>query len=64
MSEQPISLNIVAAAKATGIAKTTLQRMAKNGTAPAHRVGRRWVFPVAKLQAWINDAPTKFAEGK
>lgn len=53
-----ISLNLKEAAKATGIAPRTLQQMAKDGTAPARRIGRRYLFPIDMLREWISSAPT------
>lgn len=63
MIDRVISLNLKDAAKATGIAPRTLQQMAKAGTAPGHRIGRRYVFPIEKLRAWIGSAPTQHKGG-
>ena len=49
-------LDSVAAAKLLRIHPKTLQKMARSGTVPGHRIGDLWRFRVSVLDTWIREA--------
>jgi excisionase family DNA binding protein len=36
-----------------GIHTKTLQRMARSGSVPSHRIGRGWFFRASELNEWL-----------
>jgi excisionase family DNA binding protein len=40
-----------------GLSELTVKRMARKGTLPAVKVGRKWEFPPAKIRAWYGGDP-------
>jgi excisionase family DNA binding protein len=42
------------AAQLLGIHPKTLQRLARDGQVPAHRVGRFWRYRASELDAWLG----------
>jgi len=44
------------AAELLGIHPKTLQRFARNGQIPAHRIGRYWRFRASELDLWLRSA--------
>lgn len=54
-------LNDIQAAKLLGdMHPKTLQRIARNGQIPAHKIGRFWYFRASELNSWINNSCTPF----
>jgi len=49
-------LDSAAAAKLLRIHPKTLQKMARSGTVPGHRIGDLWRFRVSELDTWIREA--------
>lgn len=49
-------LDSAAAAKLLRIHPKTLQKMARSGTVPGHRIGDLWRFRVSELDSWIREA--------
>src|SRR6185437_6992920 len=49
-------LDSAAAAKILHIHPKTLQKMARAGTVPGHRIGDLWRFRVSELDSWIRTA--------
>lgn len=47
-------LNSVQAAALLRIHPKTLQRMARNATVPAHRIGDLWRFRASELDNWLR----------
>jgi excisionase family DNA binding protein len=47
-------LDEVQAAKLLGLHPKTLQRLARQSTVPAIRIGRYWRFRATSLNAWID----------
>ncbi len=43
------------AAELLGIHPKTLQRLARVGEIPAHRVGRFWRYRASELDAWLRE---------
>lgn len=43
------------AAELLGIHPETLQRLARVGEIPAHRVGRFWRYRASELDAWLRE---------
>jgi len=44
------------AAALLGIHPKTLQKMARAGTVPGHRIGDLWSFRVSELDSWVRMA--------
>ena len=44
------------AASLLGIHPKTLQKMARAGTVPGHRIGDLWSFRVSELDSWVRMA--------
>jgi excisionase family DNA binding protein len=57
-----ISITTLEASRVTGIPKRTLEQHAKDGRAPGRKIGKRWVWPLADLRRWIEDAPTMYQQ--
>ena len=49
-------LDSAAPAKLLRIHPKTLQKMARSGTVPGHRIGDLWRFRVSELDSWIREA--------
>lgn len=49
-------LDSAAAAKLLRIHPKTLQKMARSGSVPGHRIGDLWRFRVSELDSWIREA--------
>ena len=45
------------AAALLGIHPKTLQRLARNGRVPSHRIGRFWRYRASELDAWLRRSP-------
>jgi len=43
------------------LSELTVKRMARKGTIPAVKVGRKWEFPPAKVRAWLSGEPWEVA---
>jgi excisionase family DNA binding protein len=43
------------AAGLLGIHPKTLQRLARVGEIPAHRIGRSWRYRASEIDAWLNS---------
>ena len=43
------------AAALLGIHPKTLQKMARAGTVPGHRIGDLWRFRVSELDSWVGE---------
>jgi excisionase family DNA binding protein len=39
-----------------GMHTKTLQRMARNGQIPAHKIGRYWYFRASELDSWLKTS--------
>lgn len=50
------------AAALLGIHYKTLQRLARTGQIPAHRVGRFWRFRASELDKWLNSELTSSSQ--
>jgi excisionase family DNA binding protein len=48
-------LDIEGAADVLGVSKTTIYKLAREGTIPATRVGREWRFSRSNLVDWIKN---------
>lgn len=48
-------LDIEGAADILGVSKTTIYKLAREGTMPATRVGREWRFSRSNLVDWIKN---------
>jgi excisionase family DNA binding protein len=48
-------LDIEGAADVLGVSKTTIYKLAREGTIPATRVGREWRFSRSNLIDWIKN---------
>jgi excisionase family DNA binding protein len=48
-------LDIEGAADILGVSKTTIYKLAREGTIPATRVGREWRFSRSNLVDWIKN---------
>jgi excisionase family DNA binding protein len=48
-------LDIEGAADVLGVSKTTIYKLAREGTIPATRVGREWRFSRTNLVDWIKN---------
>jgi excisionase family DNA binding protein len=46
------------AAALLGIHPKTLQRLARTGKIPAHRIGRFWRYRASDLDAWLRRSPS------
>ena len=44
------------AAELLSIHPKTLQRLAREGAIPAHRIGRYWRYRASELDNWLNSA--------
>lgn len=64
MSHQPIAFEPVLtseqAARLLNIHPKTLQRMARKGQIPAHRIGDLWRFRALELDAWLRGKHDRF----
>jgi excisionase family DNA binding protein len=49
-------LNDRQAAELLGIHPKTLQRCARTGQIPAHRIGRFWRYRASELDAWLRHS--------
>lgn len=57
-------LNDEQAAKVLGdMHPKTLQRLARAGQIPAHKIGRFWFFRLSEINAWINECCTPALTG-
>jgi len=43
-------------AELTGLNVNSIYKGARNGTIPALRVGKRWIFPKAAIDRWLENA--------
>jgi len=50
------------AADLPGIHPKTLQRLARLGEIPAHRIGRFWRYRASELDSWLRDCANAGAE--
>jgi len=50
-------LNDEQAAQLLGIHPKTLQRLARTGLIPAHRVGRFWRYRASEIDDWLRRSP-------
>ncbi len=50
---QRLTLNATEAARAIGISRRLLWSMKNRGDVPHVRLGRRIVYPIAALEAWL-----------
>ena len=48
-------LDVEGAADVLGVSKTTIYKLAREGTIPATRVGREWRFSRTDLVKWIGN---------
>jgi excisionase family DNA binding protein len=48
-------LDVEGAADVLGVSKTTIYKLAREGTIPATRVGREWRFSRTNLVKWIGS---------
>jgi excisionase family DNA binding protein len=48
-------LDIEGAADVLGVSKTTIYKLAREGTIPASRVGREWRFSRTNLVDWVKN---------
>jgi excisionase family DNA binding protein len=48
-------LDVEGAADVLGVSKTTIYKLAREGTIPATRVGREWRFSRTNLVKWIGN---------
>ena len=48
-------LDVEGAADVLGVSKTTIYKLARDGTIPATRVGREWRFSRNNLVKWIEN---------
>ena len=53
MPSDPEILNAEAAAKAIGVTKLLLLRMARDGELPGRKVGKEWRFHRTTLRRWV-----------
>ncbi len=49
------TLTIEKAARRIGIGRSLAYEMARRGEIPARRLGRRFLVPVAALEAWLSE---------
>ncbi len=56
MHEVRQTLTIGEAAARLGIGRSPAYGMARRGEIPARRLGRRFLVPVAALEAWLSEA--------
>lgn len=49
------TLTIEEAARRLGIGRSLAYEMARRGEIPARRLGRRFLVPVAALEAWLSE---------
>jgi len=59
---QRLALTASEAAKAIGIGKRLLWSMTNRGDIPHARIGRRVIYPIAALEAWLDAQATGGAE--
>jgi excisionase family DNA binding protein len=57
-----LALRVSEAAAALGISRRLLQSLVQEGRVPHVRLGRRVVFPVTVLQAWLDSNITSNME--
>lgn len=48
-------VNSLAAACYLNVHPKTLQRMAREGKAPGHRIGKLWRFRISELDEWLRN---------
>ncbi|HKR49645.1 MAG TPA: helix-turn-helix domain-containing protein [Pseudonocardiaceae bacterium] len=62
--DEPISLNdlpgaetytVLEVAARLGIGRCMAYDLVRQGVIPAKRLGRRWIVPRARFNAWLND---------
>jgi excisionase family DNA binding protein len=59
-----VLLNDEQAAKFLGeMHPKTLQRLARAGQIPAHKIGRFWFFRLSEINAWIDESCTPARTG-
>ena len=61
---EPITLLVADAAPALGVSQSTIGQLAREGSLPSLRVGRRQLIPIDALKAWPTakhaSSPTKY----
>lgn len=55
-----LAMGVSEAAAALGISRRLLQLLVHEGRVPHVRLGRRVVFPVTALQAWLDSNTTSY----
>jgi excisionase family DNA binding protein len=64
--DEPISLNdlprveiytVPEVAALLGIGRCMAYDLVRQGVIPAKRLGRRWIVPRARFNAWLNEQP-------
>lgn len=55
---EPLLADEFAAMLLGGMHPKTLQRMARKGKLPAHKIGRFWYFRASELDAWLKKSCT------
>ena len=61
---EPLTLLVADAAPALGVSQSTIGQLAREGSLPSLRVGRRQLIPIDALKAWPTakhaSSPTKY----
>ena len=50
-----LAVGLAEAAEMLGVGRSTLHRMVRAGEIPHVRIGRRIIFPMAALNAWLDE---------
>ena len=50
-----LAVGLAEAAELLGVGRSTLHRMVRAGEIPHVRIGRRIIFPMAALNAWLDE---------
>ena len=61
---EPLALRAAAAAKALGIGENLLWSLTNRGEVPHARIGRRIVYPIDELKAWLSKQAQKKGGGR
>jgi len=48
-----LTLTVDEASKVTGIGRDSMRRLVNEGTVPSIRIGRKYLIPKARLEAWL-----------
>jgi excisionase family DNA binding protein len=56
MEFEPLLNDEAAARLLGGLHVKTLQRMARKGEIPAHKIGRYWFFRLSEIEAWLHSS--------